>query len=80
MSEKTDNLVLEHLKSIRADQSSHDRKFDEILSRLAHLETMVARQGRDLAELVSMRVEDRHSVDGLRQRIERIERRLELVD
>ncbi len=80
MSEKIDNLILEHLKSIQSELSDLREQNNVILKRLTHLETMVARMGRDLAEMAAERVEDRHSIDRLRERIARIERRLELVD
>lgn len=80
MSENTENLILEHLKTIRSELADLREQNKDILKRLTHLETMVARMGRDLAEMAAERVEDRHSVDRLRERIARIERRLELVD
>ena len=68
MSEKIDNLILEHLKAIQSKLSGLREQNHDILKRLTQLERMVARQGRDLAELVSKRAEFRHSS------------RLELVD
>lgn len=43
----TNDLLLEHLKAIRADLSDIREQNRNILKRLANLETMVARQGRD---------------------------------
>lgn len=80
MSEKIDNLILEHLKTIQSELSDLREQNRDILKRLTHLETMVARMGRDLAEMAAERVEDRHTMDRLRERVARIERRLELVD
>jgi adenylosuccinate lyase len=78
MAETVDNLVLEHLKKIQAEQSASRERDAEILSRLAHIETSVARLARDGADNFAETVADRHAVDKLKERIERIERRLEL--
>ncbi len=78
MTEIVDNLVLEHLKKIQGEQSASRERDSEILSRLAHIETSVARLARDGADNFSEVIADRHAVDKLKERIERIERRLEL--
>lgn len=80
MTDNIDNLVLEHLKAIQAEQSSARDRDGELLRRLAHLETMLARLGRDQAQSVTEQVDDRHTIDRLRERIDRIERRLELKE
>lgn len=76
MTENTENLILEQLKAIRAEQKSARERDKELLRRVTQIENV----RRDLAEIISDQVGDRHSVDGLRERVERIERRLELVD
>ena len=80
MNESVENLVLEHLRAIRAD--SADMRFDmrEVKSRLGTIETSLARVGLDLASNYSDQVEDRHRLDALNERIKRIEQRLELID
>jgi septal ring factor EnvC (AmiA/AmiB activator) len=78
MAETVDNLMLEHLKKIQAEQSASRERDAEILSRLAHIETSVARLARDGADNFAEVIADRHTVDKLKARIERIERRLEL--
>ena len=40
---ETENLVLEHLKKIQGEQTAARERDAEILSRLAHIETGVAR-------------------------------------
>lgn len=75
---KVDDIVLEHLKKIQAEQSASRERDAEILSRLAFLETGIARLTRDNAENYAEAVTDRHTLDGLKAPIERIERRLEL--
>lgn len=73
-----DNLVLEHLKKIQAEQSASRDRDSDILSRLAHIETAIARLARDGADNFAEIIADRHAVDKLKERIDRIERRLEL--
>lgn len=73
-----DDLVLEHLKRIQAEQAAARDRDQEILSRLARIESGLARVTRDESSNYAELVEDRHTVDKLRERIERIERRLEL--
>jgi hypothetical protein len=78
MSEKIDNLMLEHLKKIQAEQSASRERDRELLTRLGQIETMVARIGRDNAHAFAEQIEDRHSLDALKARVEQIEKRLEL--
>ncbi len=75
---EVDNLVLEHLKKIQTEQTASRERDAEMLSRLAHIETSVARLARDGADNFAEVIANRHAVDKLKQRIERIERRLEL--
>lgn len=78
MSENIDNLILEHLKKIQAEQTSTRERDAEIMSRLATIETGIARIARDESLNYGEIIQDRHAVDKLKERIERIERRLEL--
>ena len=78
MPQRNDNLVLEHLKKIQGEQSAARDRDGEMLTRLAHLENLIARLTRDSADNLAEVLTDRHSIDRLRERIERIERRLEL--
>ena len=80
MADKIDNLMLEHLKKIQAEQSASRERDRELLSRLGQMESMIARIGRDNAHAFAEQIEDRHSVDALKDRVERIERRLEITD
>ena len=49
MSDQIDNLVLEHLKKIQAEQAASRERDREIITRLAQRETQIARIGRDNA-------------------------------
>ncbi len=68
-----ENLVLEHLRAIRTTQDEHSKRFDRIEHRLLSLEQQVAGLRSDF-------VFQQHEHVELEQRIERIERRLELSD
>ena len=78
MTENVDNLMLEHLKKIQAEQSSARERDREMLTRLGQIETTIARIGRDNAHAFAEQVEDRHAMDALKDRVERLERRLEI--
>jgi predicted nuclease with TOPRIM domain len=73
-----DNIILEHLKKIQSEQTAARERDQEIISRLSHIESGLARVTRDESANYAEMVEDRHSVDKLRERLERIERRLEI--
>jgi tetrahydromethanopterin S-methyltransferase subunit G len=49
-----------------------------MLNRLAHIETSIARLARDGADSFAEAISDRHAIDKLKERLDRIERRLEL--
>lgn len=83
MTVNVENLVLEHLKKIQAEQNAARERDYEILNRLSHIETALARINRDEAVNYGEIIQDRHVVDKLKERIERIERierRLELSE
>ena len=78
MTQEIDNIVLEHLKKIQAEQTASRERDSDILGRLAQIETSIARLARDGVDNFAEIISDRHTVDKLKERIERIERRLEL--
>lgn len=78
MTENVENLMLEHLKKIQAEQSAARERDQEILTRLSHIESGIARITRDESANYAEIVGDRHVVDKLKERLERIERRLEI--
>ena len=80
MAEKIDNLMLEHLKNIQGELAATRERDREMLSRLSSIETSIARIGRDKAHAFTEQIEDRHVVDSLKARVERIERRLEISE
>lgn len=80
MTDNVENILLELLKRIQAEQTASRDRDKEILSRLSHIETGLSRISRDQSLNYGEIVEDRHVVDGLKDRLDRIERRLDLRD
>jgi hypothetical protein len=79
MAGNTENLMLEHLKRFQAGQDRIEKKLDEVVSRLGNLEMSVAGIRRDLAHLEENDAIMSVRMDRLNERVERIERRLELA-
>lgn len=73
MTDNIEHLILEHLKAIRADVSSLKADMREVKMRLLSLESYQAAMHTDSVHH-STRMEE------LEQRIERVERRLDLRD
>ena len=73
MAEEPDNLVLEHLRAMRADVAAIREENRDMKARQAAVEDM-------FAFLVSAITRMQHSIDRLTERTERIERRLGLID
>ena len=78
MADNVENLILEHLRAIRADISGIKEDVREIKQRLTSLETAVAGLRRDNANLYSNVIDQQARYDRLAERVERIERRLDL--
>jgi hypothetical protein len=79
VSENVENLILEHLKRIQVEQAAaRDRDLD-MMGRIAHLEISISRISRDESTNYAEIIQDRHTVDRLKERVDRIERRLELT-
>lgn len=79
MTDKIENLILEHLKKIQAEQAASRERDQEIMTRLGMIESGIARITRDESANYAEIVQDRHIVDKLKERIDRIERRLEIA-
>jgi hypothetical protein len=80
MAENVENLMLEHLKKIQGEQTASRERDRELMTRFGQIESMIARIGRDNADAFAEQIEDRHALDAIKQRVERIERRLEIGD
>jgi len=75
-----ENLVLEHLRAIRATQSRHDQKFEDVLARLNQLERSVAVLRVEFADTQLANFGLTEKFARLSNRVDRIEKRLELID
>jgi uncharacterized coiled-coil protein SlyX len=78
MTDNVENLILEHLRAIRGDITALRDDSREVKSRLTSLETAVAGMRRELADLYTDVVGQHSRYDRLLERIERLEKRLEL--
>ena len=73
MTSETENLVLAQLRAIRATLVNHDREFGELRARMSSVERQLARIHEDIAIVHSR-------LDGLTERMDRIERRLGIAE
>ena len=71
MTENVENLVLEQLRAIRATQIEHG-------NRLVQIELQLSAMGQQLGGLTTAVYSGKSDLDELRNRVDRIERRLEL--
>jgi archaellum component FlaC len=75
----SDSLVLEILQAIRGDNGKVAERLDEHGHRLVRIELELAGLRRDQANDAEARAEQDARLDRLRERVERIEQRFELV-
>ncbi|MHB1880677.1 MAG: hypothetical protein ACYCPA_00475 [Acidithiobacillus sp.] len=80
MTDSTENLILEHLKRFQAGQDRIERELKEIKSRITTLEATTSTIMQYLAHLSGSIAEQHVRYDSLDERIQRIERHLELTD
>ena len=80
MTENVENLILEHLKRFQATLERMERKQDEILHRVANLESSMASVMQHLANLSAANATQQLSIDNMSRRLDRIETRLELTN
>ncbi|KAF1048720.1 hypothetical protein [Xylophilus sp.] len=78
--ENVENLLIEHLKRFQAGQDRIERKLDEVVQCIGHLEVSVAGLGRDFAHGEESDASISVRIDRVAERVDRIERRLELQD
>ena len=78
MADEIENLMLEHLKRFQAGQDRIERKLDDLTRRACNLESGQANIIQYLGTLAAADAQQQLTSDGFNQRLERIERRLEL--
>lgn len=79
MSDNVENLILEHLKKIQAEQAASRERDREILARLANLESGHGHLTSHIGHLASSIAQQQVTIDRVGNRIDRIEHRLELA-
>lgn len=80
MSENVENLLLEHLRALRAGQERMESDLNEIKHRLLGVETGLVGLRRDGTATQEDVYRQQGAIDGIKDRLTRIERRLELRD
>ena len=79
MESDVENLILEHLKPFQASQDRIERKIDEHTQRLGRIEIAIAGLRRDMVHNEEGWAEQSVRIDHLAERLDRIEKRLELI-
>ncbi len=77
--ENVENLILEHLKALRAGQENIVFEVKEVKSRLTSLESITAGGRRDGALLQEEIYRQQATIDRLSERLDRIEKAINLV-
>ncbi|MFA7242311.1 MAG: hypothetical protein WC091_19540 [Sulfuricellaceae bacterium] len=80
MIDNIESLVLEQLRAIRADIASVKEDTREIKNRLAIVESGIATLRRDGSDFAASIADQHLRYDRINDRIERIEKRLELAN
>ncbi|MDX5936836.1 hypothetical protein [Acidithiobacillus thiooxidans] len=78
MTENIENIMLEHLKRFQSILDRVERKLDDLTRRVGNLESGQANIIQHLGTLAAADAQQQLTSDGFNQRLERIERRLEL--
>ena len=79
MADNVESLVLEHLKRFQATIDRMEHKYGEITNRLSNLESGQASIIQHLGHLSSADATAQIAIDRINERLDRIERRLELA-
>lgn len=78
MTDNVENLVLEHLRALRAGQDRIEHKLSEVNARLTSLETAMVRSRADNLGTQEEVYRQQGAIDRLSDRLDRVERRLDL--
>lgn len=78
MTDNVENLVLEHLRALRAGQDRIEHKLSEVSARLNSLETAMLKVRSDNLDTQGDVYRQQSVIDQLTGRVERLERRLDL--
>ncbi|MEQ9640013.1 MAG: hypothetical protein RIM84_08310 [Alphaproteobacteria bacterium] len=80
MNDKVENLLLEHMRALRAKQDEFSTDMQVVKSRLTNIELSLAAMRRENAGDAESIAHAGARVDRLEERLARIEKRLELRD
>ncbi len=78
MAENVENLILEHLRALRAGQDRIESELRDLKERVSAVETGLNGVRRDLVALAEADARLQVTIDRLGDRVDRIEKRLEL--
>lgn len=80
MIDGVENLILEHLRALRGEMAGVSAKLDTLTLRVHSLEDPVSTMRKDLANLHGGIMITHNRLDQIDERVERIEKRLDLVN
>ena len=83
MSDNVENLILEHLKGLRSEvqtlRAEMHTEFKDVKHRITSVETVIVGMKHESADIKGDYVRQQVSLDNIVERIQRIEKRLELI-
>ncbi len=79
MTENVENLILEHLKRFQASLDRMERELRDVKVRASNLESGLASIIQHLAHFSAADAAQQLAIDHISERLDRIERRLELA-
>lgn len=79
MADKVENLMLEHLKRFQATLDRVEGKIGDLTNRMANVENSMASVIRHLGDFAGADAAQNLAIDRINERLDRIERRLELT-
>jgi peptidoglycan hydrolase CwlO-like protein len=80
MTDNVENLILEHMRSLRAGQDNIAHELREVQARISSLEAAVLGNKREVVFTQEDIARQQVSIDTIKERLFRVERRLELRD
>lgn len=83
MTDNVESLIFEHLKGLRSEvqtmRSEMHTEFKDVKRRIASVETVIVGMKHESADIKGDYVRQQVSLDNLVERIQRIEKRLDLI-
>ncbi len=80
MTENIDNIVLEHLRHIRGKVDKTEQSIEDLKLRMSRLESAILSVKREVADGYEAEIHQQSTNDRIIERLERIERRLDLQE